>query len=108
MKSILRLFLVGLVALAARADMLRLRDGRIFTGQFLGATKTEIWFQQSSPGDIMAAQSYPIAQVESLTFGPDIRQSSAEAACKPAFGLDWLGGRGSNPDRQIQSLQSYH
>ena len=22
--------------------------------------------------------------------------------------LDWLGGRDSNPDRQIQNLQSYH
>ena len=22
--------------------------------------------------------------------------------------IDWLGGRDSNPDRQIQNLQSYH
>jgi hypothetical protein len=24
------------------------------------------------------------------------------------YQLDWLGGRDSNPDTQIQSLQSYH
>ena len=27
---------------------------------------------------------------------------------KKSFGNFWLGGRDSNPDTQIQSLQSYH
>ena len=125
MKSTLRLFLVGLVAFAAKADMLKLRDGRMFTGQFLGATKTEIWFQRDPPSDILATQAFPIAQIESLIFGPDVRQSSTQRiySCKPIFSpamllipggfraripFGWLGGRDSNPDTQIQSLQSYH
>lgn len=78
MKSILKLFLVGLVCLSARADILRLRDGRMITGNFLGATRTEIWFQRDTPGDLMGTTAYPVEQVESLTFGPVARQSSAE------------------------------
>ena len=32
--------------------------------------------------------------------------SNSQRLC--ALALDWLGGRDSNPDTQIQSLQSYH
>src|SRR5262249_53457118 len=77
MKSILKLFLVGLVCLTAKADILRLRDGRMITGSFLGATRTEIWFQRDTPGDVISTGAYPIEQVESLTFGPAVRQASA-------------------------------
>lgn len=77
MKSILRLFLIGMVCVTLRADILRLRDGRMITGQFLGATRTEIWFKGETPGDIVGPASYPVDQVESLTFGPAPKQSQA-------------------------------
>ena len=80
MKSLLTLMLAGMVFVAAaKADVLRLRDGRMFTGHFLGATQTEIWFQQDMPGAIPGTEGYPVADVESLTFGPDIKQSDANA-----------------------------
>ena len=69
------LVLVLAIAGALRADILRLRDGRMFTGSFLGATRTEIWFQNETPGDYLGAAAYPVEQVESLTFGPAARQS---------------------------------
>jgi hypothetical protein len=63
MKSILKVFLVGLAAMSLRADILRLRDGRMLTGSFLGATRTEIWFQRDTPGDFIGAAAFPIDNV---------------------------------------------
>jgi hypothetical protein len=86
MKSIL-LVLVGLIGVTqARADILRLLDGRMFTGEFLGATKDQIFFQADIPGGIAAPTAYPTAQVESLTFGPVAKQSIA-APLKPSAQL---------------------
>jgi hypothetical protein len=113
MKYLLGLALLGF-SLTAKADMLRLRDGRIFTGQFLGATRTEILFKADAAGDFLGAVTYPITQVESLVFGPDLRQSrtgplkGGKALPAKTEKKTWLGGRDSNPDTQIQSLQSYH
>ena len=76
MKSKLLLLMIVLCAVA-RADILRLRDGRMLTGNFLGATRTEIWFQRDAPGDFLGAMAYPIEQVESVTFGPAAKQSDA-------------------------------
>jgi hypothetical protein len=66
-----------LILPAAKADILRLRDGRMFTGEFLGATKDQIWFQGDAPGNIISPAAYSVAQVESLTFGPAEKQSKA-------------------------------
>ena len=77
MKSVVKLFLIAVICVTLRADILRLRDGRMITGQFLGATRTEIWFKGDSPGDIVGATAYPVEQVESLTFGPTPKQSKA-------------------------------
>jgi len=77
MKSILKLFLIGMVCVTLRADILRLRDGRLITGQFLGATKSEIWFKDDVPGNVIGAAAYPVEQVESLTFGPAPGQAKA-------------------------------
>jgi hypothetical protein len=75
------LLLVGLIgAPAAKADILRLRDGRMFTGQFLGATKDQIWFETDAPGNALGPSAFSIVQVESLTFGPDPKQSNATGA----------------------------
>jgi len=78
MKSMLKFLAIALLATALRADILRLRDGRMVTGNFLGATRTEIWFQNDAPGDFLGARAYPVEQVESLTFGPAAKQSNAD------------------------------
>ncbi len=93
MKYAFKLLLIGLFALSARADILRLRDGRMFTGLFLGATRTEIWFQHDTPGDFIGTGAYPVEQVESLTFGPAARQSNAQNAApldKAPFSLPFI------------------
>ena len=84
MKSILRMICIGMVCITLRADILRLRDGRMITGQFLGATRSEIWFKCEIPGDVLGATAYPVEQVESLTFGPTPKQSKADHPVKKA------------------------
>jgi hypothetical protein len=85
MKAFILLFLAGLIGLpTAKADILRLRDGRMFTGEFLGATKDQIWFQSDSPVNIIGPTAYAIVQVESLTFGPAVKQSGAAKSIAPA------------------------
>src|ERR1700674_793435 len=64
------LLLIGVMCMAGRADTLRLRDGRTLSGQFLGATRAEIWFQRDVPGEVLGKEAFPVLQVESLTFGP--------------------------------------
>jgi len=88
-----KLILLTLASLIAKADILRLRDGRMFTGNFLGATRTEIWFQRDAPGDFIGTGAYPIEQVESLTFGPAERQSSAKSTAASRSARE-------EPDRQ--------
>lgn len=84
MKTLL-LVLVGMIGLAsAKADILRLRDGRMFTGEFLGATRDQIWFQSDSPAGLSAAVAYSTVEVESLTFGPVPKQSETAAPAPPA------------------------
>jgi hypothetical protein len=82
MKSILKILLIGMVCVTLRADILRLRDGRLITGQFLGATRSEIWFKCDTPGDVLGATAYPVEQVESVTFGPTPKQSKADRGVK--------------------------
>ena len=71
MRVLLQLVLAGLISIGARADTLKLRDGRILSGQFLGATRSEIWFQRDVPGEVLGKEAFPVLQVESLTFGPN-------------------------------------
>ncbi|HTS75580.1 MAG TPA: hypothetical protein VMG40_05215 [Bryobacteraceae bacterium] len=95
MKSIL-LVMVGLLMIAsAKADILRLRDGRMLTGEFLGATKDQIWFQADTPGGLVGPAAYSTAQVESLTFGPAPKQSDAKGA-PPAKNVSQCYTRGSH------------
>ena len=77
------IILFVLILPAAKADILRLRDGRMFIGEFLGATKDQIWFQGEAPGNIIGPSAYSVAQVESLTFGPNEKQSKAAQAAPP-------------------------
>ncbi len=54
------------LASAASADTLVLRNGVTLTGTYRGGTNTEIWFQQ--PGAVPAVIS--TSSIETLTFGP--------------------------------------
>ena len=61
------LFLIVLIGMpVAKADILRLRDGRMFTGQFLGATKEQIWFQADTPATTNAARYARIVEEHAL------------------------------------------
>jgi|HubBroStandDraft_2_1064218.scaffolds.fasta_scaffold615282_2 hypothetical protein len=82
--SILFLLIVLIGMPAAKADILRLRDGRMFTGQFLGATKEQIWFQSDAPANMIGPTAYSVVQVESLTFGPAEKQSGAAKTAPPS------------------------
>jgi hypothetical protein len=77
MRVLFQLVLVGLMCIAARADTLKLRDGRTLSGQFLGATRSEIWFQRDVPGEVLGKEAFPVMQVESLTFGPSTQSGTA-------------------------------
>jgi hypothetical protein len=82
----LLLFLAGLIGLpVAKADILRLRDGRMFTGEFLGATRDQIWFQSDSPVNLIGPIAYAVVQVESLTFGPVSKQSNTAQSAAPSY-----------------------
>jgi hypothetical protein len=82
MKSILKMLLIGMVCVTLRADILRLRDGRMITGQFLGATRSEIWFKCDTPGNVLGTTAYPVEEVESVTFGPAPKQSKVNDGAK--------------------------
>jgi len=88
MKAVFQVALISLTCIVAFGDTLKLRDGRSIPGQFLGATRTEIWFQRDLPGEVMGTMAYPIASVESLTFGSDTRGSAkSETSCSVTAGL---------------------
>ncbi|MGH8101280.1 MAG: hypothetical protein ACREIW_08275, partial [Chthoniobacterales bacterium] len=64
--SFLRIAVVlGILASFGRADSLRLRDGTIIIGNYVGGTQTEIWFQRSPAG----AEAFPLFAIESVRFG---------------------------------------
>jgi hypothetical protein len=90
-KVAIRVALLGLLCMAAYADTIKLRDGRVFSGQFLGATRTEIWFQHDTPGEIIGTAAYPIPEVQSLTFGQaspaEQHRSSSGAVNRDAYPL---------------------
>src|ERR1700680_4891432 len=77
MRALFQLVVVGLICMAGFADTLKLRDGRVLSGQFLGATRSEIWFQRDVPGEVLGKEAFPVMQVESLTFGPNAQAGSA-------------------------------
>ena len=56
---------LAVFASVAHADTLRLRDGTVIIGNYVGGSQTEIWFQRSPAG----AEAFPLFAVESLRFG---------------------------------------
>jgi hypothetical protein len=65
------------IALTASADVIRLRDGTVVEGQFLGASQSEIWFHRSGATDFLGRLVVPVEQVQSLVFSSDAQQSAA-------------------------------
>jgi hypothetical protein len=85
-----------LAGAALGADTLQLRDGRTITGQFIGATRTEVWFQREGQAEAAAPVAIPIGQITSLVFEPTIKPTGLSSQLKPATParagslLDWL------------------
>ena len=50
----------------AYADELRMRDGTVIVGTYVGGTQKEVYFQHSAAGTDM----YPLFMVESVKFNP--------------------------------------
>ena len=66
-KFLLPLSCLALAALAfqLQADSLRLRDGRVVNGTFLGASRNSVEFDSNTGG----RQRYDVNQIESISFG---------------------------------------
>ena len=66
MKVVLRsIVLLSLPLAAAYGDELRLRDGKVISGYYVGGNQKELWFQSNGVG----ADVYPTMVVQSLQFG---------------------------------------
>jgi hypothetical protein len=95
-KMFLRCAIASLVfaGVALGADTLQLRDGRTITGQFIGATRTEVWFQREGQAEAAAPVAIPIGQITSLAFEPAVKPSGLSSQLKPAARagslVDWL------------------
>ena len=69
---------VCLIAAAAWADSLELRNGSLIKGRFTGGTQTSISFQVGS-----SVQSYDVADIRSLRFDSEAPASSSVHAQQP-------------------------
>jgi hypothetical protein len=72
-----------LASFASGADTLKLRDGRSLTGQFVGATRSEVWFQADNQGEFSGVMAIPVAQVASVAFEPALLKPSGLGAIHP-------------------------
>ena len=87
MKAIFRVFLPAaflLATLVSGADTLKLRDGRVLSGQFVGATRSEVWFQADNQGEFSGVLTFPIAQIATLAFEPAVKPSGVTGGLRPA------------------------
>ena len=67
LKSIISFSVLGLAVFVAQiqADTLRLRDGRVITGSYLGGNETGVRFQRQDGG----VQRFNVNDVDSILFG---------------------------------------
>src|SRR5579864_8471115 len=87
MKPFFRVFLPAefvLASLASGADTLKLRDGRVLSGQFVGATRSEVWFQADNQGEFSGVLTFPIAQIATVAFEPAVKPSGVTGEIRPA------------------------
>jgi hypothetical protein len=89
------LFLLTIAASAVEADELRLRDGTVIVGTYVGGTQKEVYFQHTPAGSDM----YPLFMVESLKFNPAPGLAPVPNASVPAPSMN-LGARqpATSPD----------
>jgi hypothetical protein len=74
-----------LASLASGADTLKLRNGRSVTGQFVGATRSEVWFQADNQAEFTGVLAFPVAQVASVAFDPALmKPSGLSGGIRPA------------------------
>jgi hypothetical protein len=92
--------LLSVLAFFAKADTLRLRDGTVIVGSYVGGSQTEIYFQRSPAG----AEAFPLFAVESLRFGnligssaPSLPTPSVLKATKAKFTMVKLLRRSARP-----------
>ena len=73
-----------LASFASGADTLKLRDGRSVTGQFVGATRSEVWFQADNQAEFSGVLAFPVVQVASVAFEPALLKPSGLGQIRPA------------------------
>jgi hypothetical protein len=61
--------------LAVAGDSLKLRDGRSLSGQFVGATSSEVWFHADGEGEFSGTRAFPVGQVSSVVFDSAMKPS---------------------------------
>ena len=73
---------VGLLLGWLQADTLRLKDGQVLQGRYMGGTRNNISFQVDGQGE---PADYPVSQVSSITFGTP---AAAAAPAPPRRSLE--------------------
>ena len=73
-----------LASLASGADTLKLRDGRVLSGQFVGATRSEVWFQADNQSEFSGVLTFPVAQIATVAFEPAVKPSGMTGGLRPA------------------------
>jgi len=81
-RLVLALAGVGLLLGWLQADTLRLKDGQVLQGRYMGGTRNNISFQVDGQGE---PADYPVSQVSSITFGAP---AAAAAAAPPRRSLE--------------------
>ena len=74
--------LLLLCLVAARADILRLRNGATIEGKFVSGTEKGIWFERAPEGSAL----YPLSLVEGVTFGAYVPFSARQNRPKNEMG----------------------
>jgi len=81
-RLVLALAAVGLLLGSLQADTLRLKDGQVLHGRYMGGTRNNISFQVDGQGE---PADYPVSQVSSITFGAP---AAAAASAPPRRSLE--------------------
>jgi len=80
------IFAFSMVAVAAHADSLELKNGSLIKGKFMGGTQTSMSLQVGS-----SVQSYDVADIRSLRFDSDAQGTSPSVPSKQPRGLSATG-----------------
>src|SRR5258708_2033404 len=87
MKVFFRVFLPAafvLATLVSGADTLKLRNGRVLSGQFVGATSSEACFHTDTQVEFSGVLTFPVAQIATVAFEPAVKPSGMTGGLRPA------------------------